>query len=263
MKQEIIPAVQTYEVEACNALAEQVQSHLALAWHKAVQLGYKLQLLKASCAHGEWGKLFELSNANHDSHFSFGRRMAEKYMQLYDACEARARQLETEGNFLELMEYTCSTPGAEQVMDVEAKETELSAMLSSMSNGATSMRQALFAFMGDDAPDAPSSINGQSMVDGQSASPKGKPLPHMRRLPKIEKPKEEPNYRDLYAAEWPGVLAVVETYITDRAPRLYQHDREQYAAQLRELAAAMAAAKGAIVRAEPAPSRKLEVGSTK
>ena len=238
MKQEVIP-VQGYEIEACNALAEQVQSHLALAWHKAVQLGYKLQLLKASCAHGEWGRLFGKANSHHGVNFNFGQNMALRYMQLYAACEARARQLETEGNFLELMEYTCSTPGAEQVIDVEAKETELSAMLSSMSNGATSMRQAMFAFMteDDEAPEAD--------------KPKGKPLPHMRRLPKIEKPKEETNYRDLYAAEWPGVLAVVETYITDRAPRLYQHDREQYAAQLRELAAAMAAAKGSIVRAEP------------
>lgn len=236
MKQEVIP-VQAYEVEACNALAEQVQSHLALAWHKAVQLGYKLQLLKASCAHGEWQRLFEPSKT--ETCFRFGVRHARNYIQLYDACEARARQLETEGNFLALMEYTCSTPGAEQVIDVEAKETELSAMLSSMSNGATSMRQAMFAFMNED-DEAP-----------EADKPKGKPLPHMRRLPKIEKPKEEPNYRDLYAAEWPGVLAAVETYITDRAPRLYQHDREQYAAQLRELAAAMAAAKGAIVRAEP------------
>lgn len=245
MKQELVetkPGVKILHPEVdihvryCNALAEEVQSHLTYAWHKGVILGFELTQLKARLQHGAWGRLFGASNSNHGWNFNFGQEMARRYMKLYEVSATRARELEDGERFTRLLEQASGIPAEDDmVVDVEDYE-QFSHMLSEISGGATSMRQALFAFMNED-DEAP-----------EAEKPKGKPLPHMRRLPKIEKPKEEPNYRDLYAAEWPGVLAVVETYITDRAPRLYQHDREQYAAQLRELAAAMAAAKGNIIR---------------
>lgn len=136
------------EIAACNYLAEGVRGHMQKAWQMAVALGYRLTLLKARCDHGEWGKLFSVTNANTRSHFSFGVRAAEKYIQLFHACEARARQLEQSEGLLELLGYTTGVVEAEAgVVDIQAKSEELSGMLTGMAPYAENMSQALFSFM--------------------------------------------------------------------------------------------------------------------
>ena len=140
--------VSVEEVTGCNLLAAQVQSHLAAAWHKAVILGYKLSIIKARCKHGEWQKLFGKANLNHG--FNFSQQMALRYMQLYTACAARAKELKENERLSALLGYT--TGEMDGTVDVAAKVEELGGMLSELTGGATSMRQALFAFMHEDDP---------------------------------------------------------------------------------------------------------------
>lgn len=151
-----VAAAHQAEIADCNFLAEGVRSHMQKAWQMAVALGYRLSLIKAKCAHGEWGKLFGEGNATSMSHFNFTKRHAERYMQLFHACEARARQLEQSEGMLELLGYTTGLIGENDgVIDIQAKSEELTTMLTGMAPYAENMSQALFSFMYPDEAQAP------------------------------------------------------------------------------------------------------------
>lgn len=134
------------EIAACNYLAEGVRGHMQKAWQMAVALGYRLTLLKARCEHGEWEKLFDAGKS--EMRFRFGARQARNYIQLFHACEARARQLAQSEGLLELLGYTTGVVEVEAgVVDLQAKSEELSGMLTGMAPYAENMSQALFSFM--------------------------------------------------------------------------------------------------------------------
>lgn len=155
----MLPAtlVAAAEIADCNYLAEGVRRHMQKAWQLAVALGYRLSLLKERCAHGEWGKLFGGANSPHGANLlTISQRQADKYMQLFHACEERARQLEQSEGMLELLGYTTGlTKEDAGVIDIQAKTEELSTMLTGMAPYAQNMSQALFSFMYPEDAQAP------------------------------------------------------------------------------------------------------------
>ena len=141
------------KIAECNALAEQVQESLTRAWQTAAVLGYQLCEIKAQLPHGQFGKLFEKSNVNHGLHFT--RQMAHRYMDLYRKCAAAAGKIGQEEALrtmmgdvskLRITNYELRI-GEESAAEAAEKEDKLSNLLTSLAPQATSMRQALFAFM--------------------------------------------------------------------------------------------------------------------
>ena len=126
------------KIAECNALAEQVQSSLTRAWQTAAVLGFQLCELKKQVGHGQFGKLFAEANSHHAANFTFRQRQANCYMDLYRKCAAAAGKL-----------------GQEEALRTMMGDSEgrgfvggkLSNLLTSLAPQATSMRQALFAFM--------------------------------------------------------------------------------------------------------------------
>lgn len=137
------------EIAACNAQAAYVEALAGRTVTQSYILGAMLHSVKSKCKHGEWGKLFGEGNATRVSHFNFTKRQAERYMQLFHACGEHAERQGLGEHLRELLSYT--TGPMDGAIDVEAKVEELGSMLHSLTGGATSMRQALFAFMDEDA----------------------------------------------------------------------------------------------------------------
>ena len=145
MKDELI-TIETKEtleiggkIAECNALAEQVQGSRTRAWQTAAVLGYQLCEIKQQVGHGQFGKLFTSkgkANLNHGLNFSI--QMANRYMDLYRKCASAAGKI-----------------GQEEALRTMMGDSEgrgfvggkLSNLLTSLAPQATSMRQALFAFM--------------------------------------------------------------------------------------------------------------------
>lgn len=183
-----VAAAHQAEIADCNYLAEGVRTHMQKAWQMAVALGYRLSLIKAKCAHGEWVKLFGEGKWEQRSHFAFTKRAADKYIQLFTACEARARQLEQSEGMLELLGYTTGLLGENDgVVDIQAKSEELTTMLTGMAPYAENMSQALFSFMYPDEaqaplPSAPDFFKGGRNTRGRLR--KGRELSEQERLDK-------------------------------------------------------------------------------
>ena len=124
------------KIAECNALAEQVQGSLTRAWQTAAVLGFQLCELKNQVGHGQFGKLFD--RAKNETCFVFGLRQAQNYMDLFKKCAAAAGKI-----------------GQEEALRTMMGDSEgrgfvggkLSNLLTSLAPQATSMRQALFAFM--------------------------------------------------------------------------------------------------------------------
>ena len=129
------------KIAECNALAEQVQGSLTRAWQTAAVLGFQLCEIKSQVGHGKFGKMFEEGKATYVSHFAFTLRHAQRYMDLYRKCAAAAGKI-----------------GQEEALRTMMGDSEgrgfvggkLSNLLTSLAPQATSMRQALFAFMEED-----------------------------------------------------------------------------------------------------------------
>ena len=144
MKEELI-SIKTKEtleiggkIAECNALAEQVQGSLTRAWQTAAVLGYQLCELKQQVGHGQFGKMFGDTNRTHVSVFTFTERHARRYMDLFKKCAAAAGKIGQEEALRTMM------GDSEGSGFVGGK---LSNLLTSLAPQATSMRQALFAFM--------------------------------------------------------------------------------------------------------------------
>ena len=127
------------KIAECNALAEQVQGSLTRAWQTAAVLGYQLCEIKAQLPHGQFTKLFSSKGSEKGNHgFLFTKQMANRYMDLYRKCAAAAGKI-----------------GQEEALRTMMGDSEgrgfvggkLSNLLTSLAPQATSMRQALFAFM--------------------------------------------------------------------------------------------------------------------
>ena len=184
-----VAAAHQAEIADCNFLAEGVRSHMQKAWQMAVALGYRLSLIKEKCAQGDWGKLFASSNSPREANLlTISQRQADKYMQLFHACEARARQLEQSEGMLELLGYTTGLIGENDgVIDIQAKSEELTTMLTGMAPYAENMSQALFSFMYPDEaqaplPAAPDFFKGGRNTRGRLR--KGRELSEQERLDK-------------------------------------------------------------------------------
>ena len=165
MKDELI-SIETKEtpeiggkIAECNALAEQVQGSLTRAWQTAAVLGYQLCEIKQQVGHGQFGKLFTSkgkANLNHGLNFSI--QMANRYMDLFKKCAAAAgkigqkealRTMMGDVSKLRITNYELRI-GEESAAEAAEKEDKLSNLLTSLAPQATSMRQALFAFMEED-----------------------------------------------------------------------------------------------------------------
>lgn len=127
------------KIAECNALAEQVQGSLTRAWQTAAVLGYQLCEIKRQLPHGQFTKLFSSKDSEKRNHgFVFSEQMARRYMDLFKKCAAAAGKI-----------------GQEEALRTMMGDSEgrgfvggkLSNLLTSLAPQATSMRQALFAFM--------------------------------------------------------------------------------------------------------------------
>lgn len=124
------------KIAECNALAEQVQGSLTRAWQTAAVLGFQLCEIKSQVGHGKFSKLFD--RAKNETCFAFGLRQAQNYMDLFKRCASAAGKI-----------------GQEEALRTMMGDSEgrgfvggkLSNLLTSLAPQATSMRQALFAFM--------------------------------------------------------------------------------------------------------------------
>ena len=124
------------KIAECNALAEQVQSSLTRARQTAAVLGFQLCEIKQQVGHGQFGKMFD--RTKNETCFAFGLRQAQNYMDLFKRCAAAAGKI-----------------GQEEALRTMMGDSEgrgfvggkLSNLLTSLAPQATSMRQALFAFM--------------------------------------------------------------------------------------------------------------------
>ena len=127
------------KIAECNALAEQVQGSLTRAWQTAAVLGFQLCELKQQLPHGQFTKLFSSKGSEKGNlGFLFTKQMANRYMDLFKKCAAAAGKI-----------------GQEEALRTMMGDSEgrgfvggkLSNLLTSLAPQATSMRQALFAFM--------------------------------------------------------------------------------------------------------------------
>ena len=122
-----------------------MQSSLTRAWQTAAVLGYWLCEIKQQVGHGKFGKMFDRTKS--ETCFAFGLRQAQNYMDLYRKCAAAAGKI-----------------GQEEALRTMMGDSEgrgfvggkLSNLLTSLAPQATSMRQALFAFMEEEEEEAPS-----------------------------------------------------------------------------------------------------------